>query len=211
VSCEIAATCLCRGDLPADGVLEATITAAFQAQVTAVHGNAGAFAVGDTICVDQSVVGASILVPVKSDSDAAQVVLPPPDGGTCVPSYAYTVLLDDGGRPLACNDGVESQLSLDTQQSTLALMASDCTAALAKSDSRWSGSSCAPSGGCATTFTSPSAAGALMTLTFLSVLVVLRSGSSRRRTHEREATAEREVSYRRAPSRGSFARRAGTE
>ena len=188
MSCEIAATCLCRGDLPADGVLEATLTAAFQAQITAVHGNVGAFAVGDTICVDQSIVGASILVPVKSDSDAAQVVLPPPDGGTCVPSYAYTVLLDDGGRPLACNDGVESQLSLDTPKAIDALTASDCTAALAKNDSRWSGSSCAPSGGCATTFASPSAAGALV------VVIVMAC-----------------LSCRRGPSRCSSARRAETE
>lgn len=188
MSCEIAATCLCRGDLPADGVLEAAVTAAFQAQITKVHGNAGAFGVGDTICVDQSIVGASILVPVKNDSDAAQVVLPPPDGGTCVPSYAYTVLLDDGGRPLACNDGVESQLSLDTQKSIDALMASDCTAALANDDSRWSGSSCAPGGGCATSASPVDTTGALVV-----------------------AIALAWVSYRRAPSRCSRACRAGTE
>lgn len=184
MSCETAATCLCRGDLPADGVLEATITAAFEARVTATHGNAGAFAIGDTICVDQSIVGASILVPIKSDSDAAQVVLPPPIGdsgvGTCVPNQAYTVLLDDGGRPLACNDGIESQLSLGTQKSIDALMASDCTGALAKDDSRWSGSSCALSG-CSTTFASPSAAGAAVALVILSVIVIRRSGCSRGR------------------------------
>ncbi len=179
MSCETAATCLCRGDLPADGVLEATIFASFEAQVTVVHGNVGAFAVGDTLCVDQSIVGASILVPVKSVTDAAQVVLPPPDGGSCVPNYAYTVLLDDGGRPLACNDGIESQLSLDTPASIDALMASDCTAALAKDDARWSGTSCASSGGCETSLTSPSAAGALVALAILSALAVRRSGCSR--------------------------------
>jgi hypothetical protein len=191
VSCDIAATCLCRGDLPADGVLEATIFAAFQAHITAVHGNASAFAIGETICIDQSVVGASILVPVKSASDAAQVVLPPPLGdggsGTCVPNQAYTVLLDDGGRPLACNDGIESQLSLDTPKSIAALMASDCTAALAKDDSRWSGSSCAP-GGCETSALPTDAwAGALV----CSIAILF-------------------FSYRRGRSRSSAARRAGT-
>src|SRR5256885_13785969 len=134
MSGETAAACLCRGDLPADGVLEATIFSSFEAQITAVHGNVGAFVVGETICVDQSVVGAAILVPIENASDAAQVVLPPPDGGTCVPNYAYTVLLDDGGRPLACNAGDESQLSLDTSKSIDALLPSDCAAALAKDD-----------------------------------------------------------------------------
>lgn len=197
MSCETAATCLCRGDLPADGVLEATIFAAFQAQITKVHGNAGVFAVGDTICIDQSIVGASILVPLKSGSDAAQVVLPPPlaEGGvgTCVPNQAFTVLLDDGGRPLACNDGIESQLSLDTPKSIDALMASDCTAALAKDDSRWAGSSCAPGGGCAVTFSGSAAAtdgigaGALacaIVIAFLSY----RRGRPRRSTASRAAT-----------------------
>ena len=187
MSCETAATCLCRGDLPADGVLEATIFASFQAQITSVHGNVGAFVVGDTICVDQSVVGASILVPVKAASDAAQVVLPPPDGGTCVPNYAYTVLLDDGGRPLACNDGVESQLSLNTSKSVDALMASDCTAALAKDDSRWSGSSCASGGGCETSAAPLSGTAALVVAIGLLFF-----------------------SYRRGRSKGSTARRAAT-
>ena len=186
MSCETAATCLCRGDLPADGVLEATVFASFEAQITNVHGNVGAFAVGDTICVDQSIVGASILVPVKSGSDAAQVVFPP-EGGTCVPSYAFTVLLDDGGRPLACNDGIESQLSLGTSKSIDALLASDCTAALANGDSRWSGSSCAEGGGCATSASLGGPAGALVVAIFVLY-----------------------VSYRRGRSKGSSASRAAT-
>ena len=186
MSCETAATCLCRGDLPADGVLEATISAAFEAEITKVHGNVGAYAVGDTICVDQSIASATILVPVKIDSDAAHVVVAP-DGGTCVPSYAYTVLLDDGGRPLACNDGIESQLSLDTQKSVDALMASDCTAALAKNDARWSESSCAPSGGCATSAFPVDGVGALVV-----------------------AIAMAYVSYRRARPKRSSAARAAT-
>jgi hypothetical protein len=164
------------------------VLAAFQAQVTAVHGNVGSFAIGDTLCVNQSVVGATILVPVKSTSDAAQVVLPPPDGGTCVPNYAYTVLLDDGGRPLACNAGDESQLALDTPTSALALMASDCTAALAKNDARWSETSCA-STGCETSAptTGVSGAGALVC-----------------------AIAIAFFSYRRGRSKRSSASRAGT-
>jgi hypothetical protein len=178
---------LCRGDLPADGVLEATIFASFEAQVTAVHGNTGAFVVGDTLCVDQSVVGASILVPVNNASDAAQVVLPSPEAGTCVPNYAYTVLLDDGGRPLACNDGIESQLSLDTPESIAALMASDCAGALAKDDSRWSGTSCAPNGGCETSASTLPGAGALVI-----------------------ALAICFVSYRRGRPKGSTGRRAAT-
>ena len=194
MSCETAATCLCRGDLPADGVLEATIFAAFQTQITNVHGNAGIFAVGQTICVDQSIVGASILVPLKSGSDAAQVVLPPPltEGGvgTCVPNQAFTVLLDDGGRPLACHDGVESQLSLDTPKSIDALLASDCTGALAKDDARWSGSSCASGGGgCETSAAATDGVGAgalacAMVIAFLSY----RRGRPRRSTASRAST-----------------------
>jgi hypothetical protein len=184
---------LCRGDLPADGVLEATIFASFQAQITAVHGNTGAFAVGNTICIDQSIVGASILVPVKSASDAAQVVMPPPllDGGsgTCVPNQAYTVLLDDGGRPLACNDGIEPQLPLDTAKSIDALMASDCTAAVAKSDSRWSESSCVAIGsGCATSASPVSGIGALVVAIAVLLFVSYRRCRSRRSPATRAAT-----------------------
>jgi len=192
VSCETAATCLCRGDLPADGVLEATIFASFQAQITNVHGNVGAFAIGQTICVDQSIVGATILAPVKNGSDAAQVVLPPPLGdagtGTCVPNNAYTVLLDDAGRPLGCNDGIESQLSLDQQKSIDALMASDCTAALAKDDGRWAGSSCAEGGGCSTSAPPLDGMGALVVVAIAIVFVSYRRGRPKRSSAPRAAT-----------------------
>jgi hypothetical protein len=179
-TCDIAASCLCggafvhAGNVPADGVLEATITNVYEAQITATFGNVGAFAVGDVICVNQSAVGASILVPV-SHGDAAQVVLPPPEGGTCVPNYAFNVLLDDGGRPLSCNAGNESQLALTTQQAIDALLASDCTASLAKNDSRWSESACATSGGCQTSSSAPGL-GALVALAFVAWTVI----SSRR-------------------------------
>jgi hypothetical protein len=159
--CDIAASCLCgglyvqAGNIPATAVLEATVTTAYVAQITSIVGNT-TFAVGDTICVDQSEVGATILVPVQNGSDAAQVVLPPPEGGTCVPDYAYTVLLDDAGRPLACNDGTESSLLLTTNQAIAALQAPDCKASLASIDSRWSQTDCASSGGCSL---APEAAG----------------------------------------------------
>lgn len=190
--CDIAASCLCggqfvqNGNVPADGVLEATVTYAYEAQITATFGNPGAFAVGDTICTNQSVVGATILIPVKSGSDAAQVVLPPPDGGTCVANFAFNVMLDDAGRPLSCNAGNEAQLSLTTQQAIDALLASDCTASLASSDSRWSESACATSGGCQTSAAPPIGA-ALTTLAILAWL-----------------------SFRRARPRGSGARRGPT-
>ena len=178
--CDIAASCLCggkyvqNGNVPADGVLEATITYAYQAQITATFGNVGSFAVGDTICVNQSVVGATILAPVKNGGDAAQVVLPPPDGGTCVPNFAFNVMLDDGGRPLSCNAGNEAQLALTTQQAVDALLASDCAASLAKSDSRWADNACTPSGGCQTSATGPGM-GAVASL----VVVVLWISSRR--------------------------------
>ncbi len=174
------------GNVPADGVLEATLTNAYEAQITATFGNVGAFAVGDVICVNQSVVGATILVPV-SHSDAAQVVLPPPEGGTCVPNYAFNVLLDDGGRPLSCNAGNESQLALTTQQAIDALLASDCTASLAKNDSRWSESACAPSGGCQTSASAPMG-GALVTLAVLGWLAF-----SSRRGRPRGSRARRDA------------------
>ncbi len=149
-SCAIASTCLCGGEnLPANGVLEATVTQSFVAQITATFGTTTGFAVGDAICVDQSVVGATILVPVQQDTDAAQVVLPPLDGGTCVPNYANTILLDDAGRPLACNDQNESALALTTPQAVAAMQASSCSASLSALDTRWSESSCADEGaGC---------------------------------------------------------------
>lgn len=146
--CNLAAACLCGGgNVPADGVLEATVTASFQAQVTATFGDTTGFAVGDSICVNQSVVGATILVPVQSGGDADHVVLVP-DGETCVPNFAYTVQLDDGGRPLACNAGIEQQVPLTTQQAVDALRAQDCAAALGALDSRWSDSECTATSGC---------------------------------------------------------------
>jgi hypothetical protein len=154
--CDIASSCLCggafvhAGNLPADGVLEATVTASYVAQVTATFGATTGFAVGDVICVDQSTVGATILVPLQSGTDAAQVVPPPPDGGTCVPNFAYTVQLDDAGRPLACNDGTESTLALTEQQAVAAMRASDCNASLASIDSHWADDECATSAGCNT-------------------------------------------------------------
>jgi hypothetical protein len=190
--CDIAASCLCggkyvqNGNVPADGVLEATITYAYEAQITATFGNVGSFAVGDTICVDQSVVGATILVPVKNGGDAAQVVPPPPDGGTCVPNFAFNVMLDDGGRPLSCNAGNESQLSMTTQQAIDALMASDCTAQLAKNDSRWAENACAPSGGCQTSATTPGM-GALFALVFVA-WISFRRFRSRGSRGRRDAT-----------------------
>jgi hypothetical protein len=154
IYCDIAASCLCggayihAGNLPADAVLEATITSSYVAQVTAIFGSAPAFTVGDVICIDQSVVGATILVPLQNAGDAAQAVLPPPEGGTCVPNYAYTVLLDDGGRPLACNDGTQSSLSLTTQQTIDALRAKSCATSLSALDSHWSQNECASPSGC---------------------------------------------------------------
>ncbi len=147
--CGIAAACLCNGDLPATGVLQATVTTQYVAQITAAFGDTTGFAVGDSICVNQSAVGATILVPVGGGADAAHVVLVP-DGETCTPNFAYTVELDDGGRPLSCNAGTESQLSLTTQQAVDALRASDCTASLAAVDSRWGANPCGPASGCAT-------------------------------------------------------------
>jgi len=178
--CDIAASCLCggvyvhAGNLPADGVLEATVTSSYVAQVTAVHGTSS-FKVGDVICVDQSMVGATILVPVQNGSDAAQVVFPPPDGGTCVPNYAYTVVLDDGGRPLACNDGTQAGLQLTTSEAVAALLAKDCKGSLASVDSHWAQNECS-SGGCQS---SPSAPLALGALVVLAVLLFLRVGSAR--------------------------------
>jgi hypothetical protein len=177
--CDIAASCLCgglyvhAGNVPADAVLEATITSAYIAQVTNVVGTSS-FVVGDVICVNQSVVGATILVPIQNGSDAAQVV-PPPDGGTCVPDYAYTVLLDDGGRPLACNDGTQGSLPLTTDEAIAALRAKDCATSLATVDSRWSATDCVSGGGCAL---APGAAGALGALVVVVLLWV-----SRRRSH----------------------------
>jgi len=136
------------GDLPADGVLEATVTTEYQAQITATFGDATGFSIGDSICVNQSAVGATILVPVRNDADAAHVVLVP-DGETCTPNFAYTVELDDAGRPLPCNAGNESSLSMTTQQAVDALRANDCTASLAAIDSRWSADPCGPASGCA--------------------------------------------------------------
>jgi hypothetical protein len=159
-SCDIAAACMCggalvpAGNVPADGVLEAEVTSAFQARVAATFGDTTGFAVGDMICVDQSVVGATILVPVQSGGDAAHVTLVP-DGETCVPNFAYTVQLDDGGRPLACNAGIESQLPLTTQQAVDALRAQDCAASLGAVDARWTGSACAPPGGCSAGWAAP--------------------------------------------------------
>lgn len=154
VLCDTAAACLCggtyvhAGNLPADGVLEATITSSYVAEVTNTFGTTTGFATGDVICVDQSAVGSTILVPIQNGGDAAHVVPPPPDGGTCVPNFAYTVLLDDGGRPLACNDGTESSLALTEQQAVAAMRASDCTASLGAIDSQWTKSACQSSSGC---------------------------------------------------------------
>jgi hypothetical protein len=135
------------GNIPADAVLEAVVTSAYNAQITAVFGTTS-FAVGDTICVDQSIAGATILIPVQNGSDAAQVLPPPPDGGTCVPDYAFTLLLDDGGRPLSCNDGTQASLPLTTAQAVAALRAPDCQSSLASVDQGWTQSECPTPGGC---------------------------------------------------------------
>jgi hypothetical protein len=188
--CDIAASCLCgglyvhAGNLPADGVLEATITNAYIAQVTAVFGTTS-FSVGSVICVDQSTVGATILVPVQSGGDAAQVVPPPPDGGTCVPDYAYTVQLDDGGRPLSCNDGTQGSLQLTTSQAVTALLAKDCSTSLGSIDSRWTQNDCESSGGCQS---SPSAPASLVVGVAVS-FVALLSLSARSRRQSRRARA----------------------
>lgn len=183
--CDIASSCLCggkyfqAGNLPATGVLEATVTQSFVAQITATFGTTTGFAVGDAICVDQSTVGATILVPV-STSDAAQVVPPPPDGGTCVPNFAYTVLLDDGGRPLACNDGIESQLALTEQQAVAAMQAPDCNANLASLDARWADNECTTPGGCNESAAPLHAVGAAaIALIALAVLSSVRRRSAR--------------------------------
>jgi hypothetical protein len=174
--CDIAASCLCggmyvhAGNVPADAVLEATITSSYVARVTTVIGTS-TFAVGDVICVNQSAVGSTILVPIQNGSDAAQVVPPPPDGGTCVPDYAYTVLLDDGGRPLVCNDGTQSSLQLTTDQAVTALRAKSCAASLASIDSRWSQTDCASPGGCQV---GPDASGAIPFGALLALLALMR-------------------------------------
>ena len=161
-------------------MLEATLTSAYVAQINAVYGTSS-FAVGDVICVDQSVVGSDILVPIQNGSDAAQVVPPPPDGGTCVPNYAYTVLLDDGGRPLACNDGTQSSLQLTTAQAVTALQATDCSASLAAIDSRWGQTDCATTGGCQS---SPKVDGSLpVGMAALAVVVVSLLARLRRESH----------------------------
>ncbi len=167
--CDLASSCLCGGmyvqasNLPADAVLEATLTSAYVAQVTAIDGTSSAYMVGDTICVNQSVVGANILVPVQNAGDAAQVVLPALEAGACVPNVAYTVLLDDGGRPLACNNGTESSLPLTTAQAVAALRAPSCSASLATVNADWSQSDCNTSG-CHTAPTFQAALGAMATL-----------------------------------------------
>ncbi len=188
--CDIAAACLCggtyihAGNLPADGVLEATITSSYVAQVTSTFGTTTGFATGDVICVDQSAVGASILVPVQSGSDAAHVVPPPPDGGTCVPNFAYTVLLDDGGRPLACNDGTESSLALTEQQAVTAMRASNCTASLGAIDSHWTESACQTSGGCNAS-AAPATFGVTVAIVVIAIAVrfvaMRRAGASKKR------------------------------
>lgn len=154
-------------------MLEATVTYAYIAQVTGIVGSAPAFAVGDTICVDQSIVGANILVPVQNEGDAAQVVLPALEGGACVPNYAYTILLDDAGRPLGCNDGTEANLPLTTTQAIAALQAPSCTASLEAVNDGWSASDCATTGcNVAPTFQAALGAGATLLLTLLIARIV---------------------------------------
>jgi hypothetical protein len=177
--CELAASCLCGGaDAPADGVLVATVTSSYQAQITATFGDTTGFSVGDAICVNQSAVGATILVPVQSGGDAAHVVLVP-DGETCVPNFAFTVQLDDGGRPLACNSGIESAIPLTTQQAVDALRAQDCAGALAVLDSRWAQNECSAPGGCRTSpwSASPLGAASLIGLVLVAVLSFRRARS----------------------------------
>jgi hypothetical protein len=164
-------------NVPADAVLEATLTYAYIAQVTGIVGNSTTFSVGDTICVNQSVVGANILVPVQNAGDAAQVVLPALEGGACVPNYAYTVLLDDGGRPVTCNDGTQVNLPLTTAQAIAALQAPSCTSSLAAVNASWSETDCSTSG-CHTAPTFQAAFGA--TATLLMTVVIARATRRRR-------------------------------
>jgi len=164
-------------NLPADAVLEATLTSAYIAQITAIDGTSTTFAIGDTICVNQSIVGANILVPVQNEGDAAQVVLPALEGGACVPNVAYTILLDDGGRPLACNDGNQSNLPLTTQQAVAALRAPSCSASLASVSANWGQSDCETTGGCHTAPTFQAALGAGLTL--MVALVIARIAKKR--------------------------------
>jgi len=171
------------GNLPADAVLEATITSSYVAQVTAIVGSTPAFSVGDVICVDQSVVGGTILVPVQNAGDASQVVHPPPDGGTCVPNFAYTVLLDDGGRPLACNDGTQASLALTTDQAVSAMRAPSCESSLAAIDPHWSQNECASSSGCHTSPTSPSSLTLVGTLLTAVAVISLATALRRSRRH----------------------------
>jgi len=177
--CDLAASCLCAGGT-ADGVLVATVTYSYEAQITATFGTTTGFAVGDSICVNQSAVGTTILVPVPSDADAAAIELVP-DGETCVPNFAYTVELDDGGRPLACNSGIESTLPLTMQQAVDALQAQDCAASLAALDSRWSESECSAASGCRASPFGATPLGAASAVGVVLVFVLARSFSSRRR------------------------------
>ena len=161
------------GNLPADGVLEATLTTQYIAQITATFGDTTGFAVGDSICVNQSTVGATILVPVQSGGDAAHVILVP-DGETCTPNFAYTVQLDDGGRPLACNAGSETSIPLTTQQAVDALRAQSCAATLAADDPRWGQNLCGAPGGCASSGADATLLGAAGALALVVIVALAR-------------------------------------
>ena len=163
--------------MPADGVLVAQVTASFQAQITATFGDATGFSVGDAICVNQSVVGATILVPVQNGGDAEVILVP--DGETCVPNFAYTVQLDDGGRPLACNSGLETNLPLSTQQAVDALRSPDCASALATLDARWSDTECSADSGCHASASSRAPLGAVALALAVALAVSFRRRRSR--------------------------------
>ncbi len=139
VSCGVTAMCLCDArpgpSMPADGVIEALVTSPYVARVTATYGYVGGTNVGDTLCVDETSPGTTVLVPTPLMP--AGVALD--TGSAACPSQdvPVTVTLTDARRPAACSQAPLATLPLTKTQAIAALQANECTGMLMSLDDRW--------------------------------------------------------------------------
>jgi hypothetical protein len=137
-ACETTAMCLCQDrpgpTLPADGVIEAIVTAPYVGRVTAVYGDVGQTRVGDELCVDEPRPRATALVPTPHLPAGILVDL---DAGSCASSELPLTVTLAGGRPAACSFAPLDALPMTEAQAVAALRANDCVGSLAAVDPRW--------------------------------------------------------------------------
>jgi hypothetical protein len=136
--CETTAMCLCDArpgpSLPADGVIEAVVTAPYVARVTTLYGATHGFDVGQTLCVNETTIGAMVLVPTPFTSAG---LVYDTQSAACPSMNVHVSVTLENDRPLACSYDPIGRLPLTKAQAVAALESNDCVATLGALDPRW--------------------------------------------------------------------------